>query len=84
MENISQALYRVVKGTGFLFIGTIISMVLGFLTIIIIARCFSKAEYGLYNLVSTIGHCQDWGFNKQKFRYNKVRKNKVWDEFLRS
>ena len=54
MEATSQALYKIIKGTGCLFIGTIISMALGFLTTLIIARCFSKAEYGLYNLVLTI------------------------------
>ena len=50
MDKTSHALQRIVRGTGIIFIGTVISMLFGFLTLTIIARTFSKAEYGVFSL----------------------------------
>ncbi len=54
MSETSQALQRIARGTGIVFAGTIISMFFGFLSRAIIARYFSTAEYGVFNLAMTV------------------------------
>ncbi|MBO8175043.1 MAG: flippase [Thermococcus sp.] len=54
MSEASQALQKIAKGTGIVFVGTIISMFFGFLSRAIIARYFSTAEYGVFNLALTV------------------------------
>ncbi len=54
MSEASQALQRIARGTGIVFAGTIISMFFGFLSRAIIARYFSTAEYGVFNLALTV------------------------------
>lgn len=54
MSEVSQALQKIARGTGIVFAGTIISMFFGFLSRVIIARFFSRAEYGVFNLALTI------------------------------
>ena len=54
MSEHSKALQKIAKGTTIVFVGTIISMFFGFLTLIIIARTFSKAEYGVFSLTLTV------------------------------
>jgi len=42
------------QGTSIVFAGTVISMLFVFLTLAIIARTFSKAEYGVFSLALTV------------------------------
>ncbi|ACJ17192.1 Polysaccharide biosynthesis related protein [Thermococcus onnurineus NA1] len=53
-SEVSQALQRIARGTGIVFIGTVISMFFGFLNRAIIARYFSTSEYGTFNLALTV------------------------------
>ncbi|ALM76370.1 hypothetical protein [Thermococcus barophilus] len=50
MSEASQALQKIARGAGIVFAGTVISMFFGFLSRAIIARYFSTAEYGVFNL----------------------------------
>lgn len=54
MSEASQALQKIARGTGIVFAGTVISMFFGFLSRAIIARYFSTAEYGVFNLALTV------------------------------
>ncbi|NJD98891.1 flippase [Thermococcus sp. LS1] len=54
MSEASQALQRIARGTGIIFTGTVISMFFGFLSRAVIARYFSTAEYGVFNLALTV------------------------------
>lgn len=54
MNETSWALQKIARGTGIVFVGTIISMLFGFLSVVLIARFFSKAEYGVFSLALTI------------------------------
>ncbi|NOR77869.1 MAG: oligosaccharide flippase family protein [Methanophagales archaeon] len=42
--------YAIAKGTGIIFIGTIIGMLLGFVSRIIIVRYTTQTEYGIFSL----------------------------------
>ena len=48
MNEVNHALQRIARKAGIIFIGTVISMLFGFLSVAVIARVFSRAEYG-YN-----------------------------------
>ncbi|XRO75838.1 flippase [Methanocaldococcus sp. 28A] len=54
MSEVNKVLHGIAKGAGIVFLGTIISMFFGFLSVVIIARYFSTAEYGIYNMAWTI------------------------------
>lgn len=54
MNETSWTLQRIARGTGIIFIGAVISMLFGFLSVAVIARFFSKAEYGVFSLALTI------------------------------
>ncbi|XRP97077.1 flippase [Methanocaldococcus sp. 16A] len=54
MSEVNKVLHGIARGAGIVFVGTIISMFFGFLSVVIIARYFSTAEYGVYNLALTI------------------------------
>ncbi|NJE03845.1 flippase [Thermococcus sp. MV11] len=54
MSEASQALQKIARGTGIVFAGTVISMLLGFLSRAVIARYFSTGEYGVFNLALTV------------------------------
>jgi len=54
MNEASQALQRIARGTGIVFAGTVISMFFGFLSRAVIARYFSTGEYGVFNLALTV------------------------------
>lgn len=54
MSEASQALQKIAKGIGIVFLGTVISMFFGFLSRTIIARYFSTSEYGVFNLALTV------------------------------
>lgn len=49
-EIINQSLQKIAKGTGIIFIGTIIGMLLGFVSRVIIVRYITQSEYGIYSL----------------------------------
>jgi len=53
-NEVSKALQKIARGTGIVFVGTVVSMLLGFLSRAIIARHFSTSEYGIFNLVLTL------------------------------
>jgi len=54
MSEASKALQKIAKGTGIVFFGTLISMFFQFLSRALIARYFSTAEYGVFNLALTV------------------------------
>jgi len=54
MNEVSHTLQKIARGTGMVFVGTVISMFFGFLSRILIARYFSIDEYGVFNLALTI------------------------------
>ncbi len=49
-EIVNQSLQKIAKGTGIIFIGTIIGMLLGFVSRIIIVRYITQSEYGIFSL----------------------------------
>ena len=49
-EIVNQSLQKIAKGTGIIFIGTIIGMLLGFVSRVIIVRNITQSEYGIYSL----------------------------------
>ncbi len=54
MDEVNQALHKIARGTGIIFMGTIISMTLGFASRTLLARFFSTSQYGVFNLALTI------------------------------
>ncbi|MBE8539381.1 polysaccharide biosynthesis-like protein [Geoglobus acetivorans] len=54
MDEVNKVLQGIARGTGIGFTGTIISMFFSFLSVAVIARFFSRAEYGVFNLALTI------------------------------
>jgi len=46
--------HAVAKGTGIIFVGTIIGMLLGFVGRVIIVRYITQTEYGIYTLALVI------------------------------
>jgi len=53
-EIVNQSLQKIAKGTGIIFIGTIIVLLLGFVGRVIIVRCITQSEYGIYSLAFVI------------------------------
>ena len=49
-EIVDQSLQKIAKGTGIIFIGTIIGMLLGFVSRIIVVRYITQSEYGIFSL----------------------------------
>ena len=49
-EIVNQSLQKIAKGTGIVFIGTIIGLLLAFVGRVLLARFFTQAEYGIYSL----------------------------------
>ena len=49
-EIVNQSLQKIAKGTGIVFVGTIIGMLLGFVSRVIIVRYITQSEYGIYSL----------------------------------
>ncbi|MGB2842099.1 MAG: oligosaccharide flippase family protein [Halobacteriota archaeon] len=47
-EIVNQSLQKIAKGTGIVFTGTIIGMLLGFVGRVIIVRFTTQTEYGIY------------------------------------
>ncbi|AKB43094.1 flippase [Methanosarcina vacuolata] len=53
-KNIDESLRKIVKGSTVIFVGTIVSLFLGFLSRIIMIRFTTQNEYGIYSLTFTI------------------------------
>ncbi len=53
-EIVNQSLQKIAKGTGIIFIGTIIGMLLGFTGRIILVRYITQSGYGIYCLALTV------------------------------
>ena len=49
-EIVNQSLQKIAKGTGIIFTGTIIGMLLAFVSRVIIVRYITQSEYGIYSL----------------------------------
>ena len=49
-EIVNQSLQKIAKGTGIIFIGTIIGMFLGFVGRVIVVRYITQSEYGIFSL----------------------------------
>ncbi|MBP1911651.1 oligosaccharide flippase family protein [Thermococcus stetteri] len=54
MSEASQALQRIARGTGIVFFGTVFWLFFEFLSRALIARHYSTAEYGVFNLALTV------------------------------
>ena len=53
-EIVNQSLQKIAKGTGIVFIGTIIGMLLGFVGRVILVRFTTQTEYGIYCLALVV------------------------------
>jgi len=53
-DLVAKSLGKVGKGAGVLFIGTALGLLFGFLKRVLIARFYTPADYGLFNLYFTI------------------------------
>lgn len=53
-ETVNQSLQKIVKGTGIVFLGTIIGMFLGFVSRVIVIRYITLSEYGIFSLAVTL------------------------------
>ena len=49
-EIVNQSLQKIAKGTGIIFTGTIIGMLLGFPGRVVIVRYTTQTEYGIFSL----------------------------------
>lgn len=54
MDEVNRALQRMARGTGIVFFGGIIGVILGFTSRTLIARYFERSQYGTFNLALTI------------------------------
>lgn len=54
MDEVNQALHKIARGTGIVFVGTVLAMLLTFLSRAIIARYFERSQYGIFNLTLTV------------------------------
>ena len=54
LGNALRALRKIAKGSGLVLLGTIMSLVLGFLSRIVLARGFSVSDYGAFNLAIAV------------------------------
>ncbi|ASJ05568.1 hypothetical protein A3L01_09410 [Thermococcus barossii] len=54
MDEVNRALQKIARGTGIVFLGTVVSMALGFFTRALIARSLDRTQYGVFSLTLTI------------------------------
>ena len=87
MENLNTSLKKVAKGTGLVFIGTILGTLLGLITRIITVRYITTTEFGLLSLalviVNILAILSSLGFENSVPRYisyalGKKEYTKVW------
>ena len=53
-KELTTVLQRIVKGSGLVFIGTLVALVLNFFSRVILARAFTVSEYGVFNLAMAL------------------------------
>jgi len=53
-EIVNESLQKIAKGTGIVFTGTIIGLLLGFVGRIILVRYTTQSEYGIYCMAFTV------------------------------
>ena len=53
-EIVNESLRKIAKGTGIVFTGTIIGLLLGFIGRVVLIRYTTQSEYGIYSLAFTI------------------------------
>jgi O-antigen/teichoic acid export membrane protein len=53
-QTLSDSLVRITKGTGIVFVGYLVSMLLGFFGRPLIARCGTEADYGVFSLALVV------------------------------
>jgi O-antigen/teichoic acid export membrane protein len=53
-EIVNQSLQKIAKGTGIVFIGTIIGMLLGFIGRVLLVRYITQTEYGIHCLALVV------------------------------
>ncbi|MGB2842201.1 MAG: oligosaccharide flippase family protein [Halobacteriota archaeon] len=53
-EIVNQSLQKIAKGTGIIFTGTIIGLLLGFIGRVILVRYTTQTEYGIYSLAFVV------------------------------
>ncbi len=53
-EVVNESLQKIAKGTVIIFTGTIIGLLLGFISMIVLIRFTTRGEYGVYSLSFTI------------------------------
>ena len=53
-EIVNQSLQKIAKGTGIVFTGTIIGLIIGFVGRVILIRFITQSEYGIYSLALVI------------------------------
>ena len=53
-EIVNQSLQKIAKGTGIVFTGTIIGLIIGFVGRVILIRFITQTEYGIYSLALVI------------------------------
>jgi O-antigen/teichoic acid export membrane protein len=54
LDEVNRALQGIARGTGIIFFGTIISLIFGFITRVVVARHFLPSDYGIYAISLTI------------------------------
>ncbi|MFQ6057216.1 MAG: flippase, partial [Methanosarcinales archaeon] len=85
-EILDESLKKIVKGTGIVFVGTIIGMLLAFISRLIIIRYLSQSEYGAFSLglalmnifvfISTLGLQQ--GIPRYMGYFRGKNEKKIW------
>ena len=86
-EIVNQSLQKIAKGTGIVFTGTIIGMLLGFVNRVIIVRYITQTEYGIYSLafvlVSIFVTISTLGLSEGSTRYIAYFRGKKEEEKVR-
>jgi len=73
IDEVNKVLQGIVRGTKIVFVGTIISMLFGFLSVAVIARFFSKAEYGVFHLGFDDFKCCTYSCNNRFSEFSAKR-----------
>lgn len=86
-EIVNQSLQKIAKGTGIVFIGTIVGLLLGFVSRVIIVRCITQSEYGLFSLALVLASIfvtiSTTGLQEGSTRYIAYFKGKGEEEKVR-
>ena len=72
-EIVNQSLQKIAKGTGIIFIGTMIGMLLGFIGRVILVRYITQTEYGIYCLEEAVQQSKNSRKRKENRALNQKR-----------